>query len=311
MSITKLKSIFGRSLFLGPKNVTVAKDGFAIGGDHNKYGTIVYPGPNHVALFDDFMGDTGRSANMRANTDSTWAVIEGDTGNDTGTNVYITPGTSGICRSIISTTNSHTGPSPGREGFGAGIVSRSLSWKANQGSIPTDSKSSLRFATRLRFSGATDTGRQINIWAGLTDTNVLEAPVYDTGGAVITNATDAVGFWYSGGADTGWAAYSVNTGGTAQVVALDNTRQAIRSAGGTNNQNQWDVLELEIHHGQGDTGGTATFWVNGVPQGTIDGPVAMNAALTPQIYQWCSDTGGGTILDIDWVNVSAPRDTGS
>lgn len=305
MSVKNQVSLHGGRAYLTKDDQLVGRNGFVAGGIDKP--AIVLPGsPDTVAIFDDFLGDTGRS--LRAGTDFYWRGFDGDTGNDTGTNIHLVPGTNGIVRLEMSTTNSHSGAAVG-PGFGVGFCG-ALEWKGNQGSGPNDSKNGLRFAARLKASGYTDTGRQINIWAGFTDVTGLEAPIYDTGGALQANANDAVGFWYSGGADTGWSGVSVNGGGTPQQVHLDNTRQGIRSAGGTNNSNTYDVLELELHHGPSDTGGTVTFYVNGQPKGSLSGPVAMNVALTPQIYQWCSDTGGGTIVDVDWVNVSAPRDTG-
>lgn len=309
MSVKKQVSIHGTRAFITKDDQFVSKNGFVAGGADKP--AVVLPGnPNTVAIFDDFIGgDTGHNAALRANTNGYWRVADGDTGNDTGTDAKIVSGTNGIMRFTISSTNSHTGPATGNA-FGVAMASN-LAWKGNQGSVPTETKNGLRFACRLKASGYTDTGRQLNIFAGFTDAFAFEAaPVYDTGGAVQATATDAVGFWYSGGADTGWSALSVNAGGTPQSVALDATRQAIRAPGGTDNSNVYDTLEMEIHHGPGDQNGVATFYVNGLPKGAIEAPIAMNVALAPIIHVSGSDTGGGMVVDVDWVNVSAPRDTG-
>jgi len=305
MSVEKQVSLHGSRAFITKDDQLAARNGFVAGGAGKP--AIILPGsPDTVAIFDDFIGDTGRA--IRGNTDMYWRALDGDTGTDTGSNVVVIPGTNGICRIAISDTNNHSGGVVAvTNGMG---FNSNLAWKGNQGAIPTEGRNGLRFGCRVKASGYNDTGRRISIFAGFTDSIALEAPVYDTGGALQATANDAVGFWYSAGADTGWSALSVNGGGTPQAVALDNTRQNNRGGSAVNNSNTYDVLEMELHHGAGDTGGTVTFYVNGVPKGSIDGPVAMNVALTPQIYIWGNDTGGGQTLDVDWVNVSAPRDTG-
>jgi hypothetical protein len=300
------KSLHGIKAFVDPNDILFGRNAIATGGRDKPM--VILPGsPDTVVIWDDFIGDTGRS--LRAGTDPHWRVIDGDTGNDTGGNVVVTPGTSGILRINTSTTNAHAGGATAA--FGHGIVN-SLSWKGNQGSVPTDTKNGLRFGTRLKANTYTDTGRRISIFAGFTDTIALESPIADTGGAPIAVANDAVGFVYGAGGDTGWSGMSVNGGGTVQVVALDNTRQAFRAgAGSTNNSNVYDTLELEVHHGLSDTGGTVTFYVNGQNKGSISAPIAMNVALTPIIYMYGTDTGGGQTVDVDWINVSAPRDSGT
>jgi len=296
MSITKQVSLHGKRAYVSKDNQVGARNGFVAGGVGKP--AIVLPGsPDTVAIFDDFLGDTGRA--LRGNTDRLWRVLDGDTGNDTGSNVTLVPGTSGIMRIAISSTNSHAGPTIAvTNGMG---INQSLSWKGNQAAYPRV-HNGLRFGCRIKSSGHDDTGRRMNMFAGFTDSIALEAPVYDTGGALQATANDAVGFWYSPGADTGWSALAVKGGGTPTSVALDATRKS-------SNSNTYDVLELELTHA--DTGyAQVRFYINGQSKGEIDSPIAMNVALTPIIYAWQSDTGGGGLVDVDWINVSAPRDSG-
>jgi hypothetical protein len=292
------KSLHGVKAFIDRHDILFGRGAIATGGREKPM--VVLPGsPDVVALWDDFVGDTGRA--LRGNTDNFWHVLDGDTGTDTGSNVRIVAGTSGIMR----ISNGDTPINGTRMG-----VTGSLQWKGNQGSIPTDNKTPLRMATRLKISdvGGTpqfkDTGQgTTNVWVGFTDTMVSEIPVMDTGGVIISTATNAVGIAYgtrnTNGGDTGWVGYNVNAGTDGTPVVL----------GDTPTVNTYDVLEIEVHHGASDTGGTASFYINGQLKGSVASPIAMNVALAPQILMW-GDSGGGRFVDVDWVNVSAPRDTG-
>jgi hypothetical protein len=288
MSVTKQVSLHGKRAYLTKDDQVVARNGFVAGGDAKP--AIVLPGsPDTVAIFDDFLGDTGRP--LRAGTDFNWRVLDGDTGTDTGSNVVIAPGTSGILRI--------TGGDTPVDQVKMGITG-ALQWKGNQGSIPTDTKNGLRFGCRLKLGEIKDTGNsRAAVWVGFTDTIAAEAPVIDTGGAIVSTASNAVGIGLGSGGDTGWVAYAVNGDTEATPVVLDTGPTA----------GVYDTLEIEVHHGVSDTGGTATFYVNGQVAGSIAAPIAMNVALAPQVLLW-SDTGGGQQLDVDWINVSAPRDTG-
>lgn len=295
MSTKMLKSIHRRILGITKDDFILAKRGYAAGGERKP--TIMLPGsPDTVAIWDDFIGDTGRD--LSSNTDPYWRLINGDTGaHDTGTNqasVDVKPGTSGIVR-ITNGTN----PKPDAR---LGLTG-SLCWKGNQGSGPTTAKNGLRMGARVKMHGFHDTGNSdVNVWIGFTDTTASEVPVMDTGGAVVSTATNAFGIAFNSraaGGDTGWVGYAVNGGTDRTPVVLDTGVK----------DNVYDVVEMELHHGPSDTGGTVTFYVNGEPKGSIASPVAMNVALAPQILVW-GDTGGGQQVDVDWINVSAPRDTG-
>jgi len=296
------KSLHGIKAFIDPHDILFGRSAVATGGREKPM--VVLPGSNDVvAIWDDFIGDTGRS--VRGGTDIHWRILDGDTGTDTGSNVFLTPGTNGILRM-------RNGDTP-INGTRMGITGL-LKWKGNQGAIPTDNKTPLRMAARLKMgqvldadtgtSEFKDTGQgNVNVWVGFTDTIANEIPVMDSGGVIISTATDAVGIAYgsrnTNGGDTGWVGYNVNGGTDGTPVAL----------GVTPTVNSYDVVEIEIHHGASDTGGTASFYVNGQLKGSVASPIAMNVALAPQILMW-GDSGGGQQVDIDWINISAPRDTG-
>lgn len=300
MSISWLKGIHRRMLGISVHDQIMAKNGYVAGGDNKP--AIVLPGnPDTVAIWDDFLGDTGKDFRLNQYD---WRVLDGDTGTDTGSNVKLQAATSGVLR----ITNGDTPITQTKMG-----ITGALQWKGNQGSGPNDNKNGLRLGCRLKIgdiSGDTgtaelkDTGNSnVNVWIGFTDTLAAEVPVMDTGGALVSVAANAFGVGFgsrtTGGGDTGWVAYAVNGGTDLTPVVLD--------TGVT--PNVYDVIEMELHHGHSDTGGTASFYVNGIPAGSIAAPVAMNVALAPQILVW-GDSGGGVQVDVDWVNVSAPRDTG-
>lgn len=284
MSIPFLKSLHRRALGISQFDKIIARKGFVSGGEGGP--AIVHPSPNTAAQFDDFIGDTGRTALLAANTDQ-WRLFNGDTG---GTAIAaLQPSTNGVLRF-------DQGPNPVEQiKFG---ISGGLNWKGNMGSIPSDNKDPVRVAATVRLE---DTGASlVNMWVGFTDTLVAEVPVMDTGGAVVSVASNAVGIGYSnrGEGDTGLVGYAVNGDTDRTPVVL-----------GSYTEGRYVTLEVAIHHGPSDTGGTATFYVDGVPKGSIASPVAMNVPLAPQVLFW-GDTGGSATIDIDWVNPSGPRDTG-
>lgn len=286
MSVTKQVSLHGKRAYITPDDQLVGRNGFVAGGDGKP--AIVFPSPDTVAIFDDFFTSIG-------------ADLVGDTGiagqhfitrkGDTGTTGLITAGANGLFRF----TPSQTATTPGVAGTTYGFVGPQLSWKANQG--PGAYSGRLRFGARIKKS--VFTGGEHGVFVGFTDTTAAEMPVYDTGGSADgAAATNAVGIGWNLGADTGWVGRAVD-GDVLQSVQLTTV---VPTA------NTYVTLEVEVSRGVNDTGGTATFYIDGIPRGKIDNPLNMTTALTPCVYGY--DTGGASLLDVDWVNVSAPRDTG-
>lgn len=282
MTVNKQVSLHGKRAFITKDDQVAARNGFVAGGDDKP--SIVFPSPDTVAQFDDFLGDVVADQ---------WNVVEGDTG--AGSASAIQAGTNGIFR-LYSTAGVATPAS----GEGQAINSGALNWKANQG--PGSASGRLRFAARLKLESVNRSSKRIHVFAGFTDNTSYEFPAYDTGAGVISAAADYCGFLFSPGGDTGWSGVAGKSTAGDSGDQVDHLTNSITA-------NKYDTLEVELARGTSDTGGSATFFVNGVPKGRINSPVASNVALTPVIAAFQQDTGG-EYVDIDWMNVSAPRDTG-
>lgn len=290
MSVTKQVSLHGKRAFITPDDQLAAKNGFVAGGDGKP--AIVLPGsPDTTAIFEDYQrNDTGPHL---------ISVLTTDTGNANS----LQAGTNGVFR-LFSTMHPGTPNAPTSTGKLSGLVGPSLNWKANQG--PGAQSGRLRFGTRLKINTvaraeALGTNR-IHVFAGFTDLTTIEMPAYDTGAGVISAASDLVGFLFSPGGDTGWSAVAAKSTAGDSGDLIDHLSAAVTG-------NTYQTLEVEVHRGASDTGSTATFYIDGKAVGSISSPVASAVALTPAIYAFGQDTGTN-FVDVDWVNVSAPRDTG-
>jgi hypothetical protein len=162
-------------------------------------------------------------------------------------------------------------------------------WKANQGN--------LRFAARVKMPSLAT----VNAFIGFSDSGGADMPAYDTGtnaaATFLSNMTEGVGFIYGpGGASTAWRGVATK-GDADQHLATGKSPTA----------NVYDVLEIQL---SSDSGQRADFFVNGEHVGKIDNPLDAAVGLAPGFWIFSNDTGT-TQLDIDWVNVSANRDTGT
>ncbi len=285
MTGNRQKSLHGRKLYIDEHDVLIARGAVAAGGGEKPY--VVVPGsPDVVSLWEDFIGDTGGIAY------SPFGVAEGDTGHSAS---YLSGTTNGILRLTI-------GQTPTQAPTAVNQVASGLNWKAHQGAGDNKSdRTPVRMGVRLKTVGVDETSKRASIFVGFTDTGHAEMPVYDTGAGVISAATDAVGFILGSRADTGWSAVAVNNGTDATPVVVD--------TGWTDGQ--FDVLEIELQSGSSDTGLTANFYVNGEGKGSIDSPVVGTVPMTPIVAIFSEDTGGDQVVDIDWISVSGPRDTGA
>lgn len=263
-------SLHGKRLYIDNDDHVVSGKAFAAGGVNKPL--IVMPGsPDVVAVWEDFL-DTGGDL-----------AVFSDTGSAAHGQVA---GTNGVHR-ITPAASSVADPSV--------VVGRQLAWKPNQG--PGEFSGHLRMVARVKRSAIT--GGMAGMFVGFTDVVAAEVPIHDTGAASpIATATDAVGIMFNTDGDTGWVGASVDAGGSVQTTPLDTGLAA----------GLWDVLEVEIRRGGADTGGQAIFKINGAVSGYIDNPVNISTALTPIVAIY--DTGGAGTVDIDYINVSAPRDTG-
>lgn len=279
-----LVSKHGKSLGLDRDGKLIAAKGLVSGGQDES--GVVMPSNNTVALFDDFLGDLIADE---------WAVVKGDTG--AVSTMVLTTATNGVLRlSMEPTPLNVSGENLALTG---GLF---LNWKANQG--PAGEYGSLRLSARVKFESVSRTAQRQHVFVGFSDTGGAEMPAYDTGGGVISNAADLVGFLFSPGGDTGWSLVGVKStaGDSGDLLTVPNP-VASPSA------NVYENLEVEVRRGAGQTGGRASFFRNGKLIGAINSPVAPTVALTPWLGFWVQDTGA-RYMDIDYVHISAPRDTG-
>jgi len=276
---TKRHSIHGQEVYDTTDDQLVAKGGFVAGGQKsvgNKGGNIVLPGaPDTVAYFDDFLGDLIADE---------WNYAEADTGHDAAA---VRAQTNGVVRLHLSSSAAKTSAA-------SAVLNHGLfpQWKANQGN--------LRMTARLKINDLTGA----NVFIGFADTGATQMPVYDTGATAgqISPASNAVGFLYSGGAgtpSTAWRGVAVN---------VDTDKTAVAGAAPT--ANTYDVLEIILGDtGSGNDGDIAYFRQNGVLKGSIKNPVLSTRAMVPVLAAFASEDTGNQV-DLDYINISAGRDTG-
>jgi hypothetical protein len=282
-----LKGVHRRSIGIGNDGQMMAPQGLETGGDGKP--TIVFPSPDNVAVFDDFLdaGDTGSTPDaMTKFRQGYWVKGFHDTGQmvpSTGIvgNSFTVGFTNGIYRMTSSATS-------GQDVItGTQSLNSPRGWKANQGR--------LRFGARLKI----DTLAGNSLFVGFTDTGGNELAVYDTGGGILTPASDYVGFICSGEGGATQQAWRAVAG--AATVDQSATTGVTPVAG------VYTTLELEV----GSTGGPTTFWIDGKPVAQIaSASVTATVALAGGVWRANTD-GAADAIDIDWMNVSAARDTGT
>lgn len=276
MSMNILKGLHRRALGLSHNDQVMGRAGFVAGGEGKP--VVVLSGPDTVALFDDFLGDLVRGEWIQGSSDT------GQTAPSTGVlATSAVSATNGVYRMTSSASSTQT------PAGGAQSLNGPPNWKANQGRV--------RFGARVKIE---DLAKN-NVFVGMTDTGGTELAVYDTGGGVITPAGDYVGFLKGGG-----AAASGNSLTWRAVAGKAGTDQ-IALTGITPTANVYDTLEVEL---PGADGNVANFYINGksVAQFT-------SAAVTPTVALaggvWRANTeAAADAVDIDWINISAARDTG-
>ena len=320
MSISMLKGLHRRAFGISKDDQVMAPSGYVAGGDGKP--AIVFPSPDTVAVFEDFFVNplAGVGATLDTGTGAAAAkgsVLLADTGlagshflakcTDTGVKGGLQAGTNGVYRITSSATITTATPANSSKS----IVGPQLAWKGNSG--PGAQSGRLRMSARIKANQypSKTSGDWSGIFVGFTDNTAHEVPIHDTGrtgdsgASAVTTANDAVGFLWGTGGDTGWRGVSATSGSGG---ANDSGDQQVTLTTAAPTANVWTTLEVELHRGISDTGGTATFYIDGIPKGSINSPVNPTIALTPIVSYY--DTGGAGLFDIDWINVSAPRDTG-
>jgi len=280
MSMSILKGIHRRMLGIGFRDEVIARSGFVAGGEDRP--AIVLPGnPDTVALFDDFLGDLIADE---------WAFVKGDTG--TVSTGALTSASGGVFRMQHE-------PVPLNVSGENLALTQGLfkNWKVDSGG-PKNAR--LRMSARVKIESVSRTVKRQHVFVGFTDTGGAEFPAFDTGAGVVSNATDLVGFLFSPGGDTGWSLVACRA---------DTDQLAVAGSNYGPSANTYTTLEVEVRSGISDTGGRAHFWVDGKKVGSIDSPLTSSVALSPYIGFWVQDTGP-RFLDVDYVALSQPRDTG-
>jgi hypothetical protein len=271
MSMEILKGLHRLALGLTRDDQVVGRGGFVAGGSGKP--VIVLPAPDTVAVFDDFLGDLVAGE---------WIAGTSDTGQSASVlATSAVSATNGVYRMTSSATSTQT------PAGGAQSLNGPPNWKANQGR--------LRFGARVKIEALAGE----SLFVGLTDTGGTEIAAYDTGGGIQTPAGDYVGFICSGEASSTEQAWRAVAGkaGTDQSATTGVTPVA----------NVYDVLEVEL---PGVDGGVANFYINGKSVAKFT-----SAAVTPTVALaggvWRANTDAAAkYVDVDWINISAARDTG-
>lgn len=278
-------SLHGLRAYIDRLNNLVSNGAFVSGGDRaigRQGGSVVLPGsPGVVAQFNDFLGHLADTGGLDG-----WEMVNGD--NDTGVtgSIAYVSATNGVIR-LNGVTSMQPAPA-----HNLGLSTNAMkNWKANQGN--------LRFAARVKLPSLATA----NVFVGFSDSGGADMPAYDTGTnaaiGFLSNMTDGAGFMFGpGGSSTAWR--PVATAGDSDQVASGGTSYSPTA-------NVYDVLEVEF---SSDSGQRVDFFVNGLFAGKIDNPVNAASGLAPGAWMFSNDTGT-TQLDIDWINVSGNRDTGT
>jgi hypothetical protein len=130
MSMEILKGIHRRALGLSHNDQVMGRGGFVAGGEGKP--VIVLPGPDTVALFDDFLGDLVAGE---------WIAGSSDTGQAANTGVLATSAvsaTNGVYRMTSSASSTQT------PAGGAQSINGPPNWKPNQGRV--------RFGARVKIA---------------------------------------------------------------------------------------------------------------------------------------------------------------
>jgi hypothetical protein len=288
MSMNLLKSLNRRLLGLTHNGQALAREGFVSGGEGRA--VIVHPAPDTVAVFDDFQEGTDTGSGTDALSKfrvGPWIKGFSDTGQTVPATGVVGTSVSGLTNGVYRMTSSAS--STQTPVGGAQSINSPPRWKANMGR--------LRFGARVKIA---DLAKN-NVFVGFTDTGGAEIPVYDTGAsAILTPAADYAGFLKGGGAG------ATATGLTWRLVAGKAGTDQVATTSITPSTNVYDTLEVEVS----SDGGAVTGYINGKPVAKITSDaVTATTALAAGVWRANTEAAADAV-DVDWMNVSAARDTG-
>jgi hypothetical protein len=266
MAIDILKSLRGnRAGWSAGDHFVNRKKGFVAGNPGKQF---QLESPDHVVLYEDFLGLVG-------GVPARWAFTEGT---DSGTSAGII--TAAVNGEFVLTP----GDSAGTIAADGAMLNSALNWKANQGE--------LSFLAKVKLAAITS----CSCFLGFTDTLSLEQPIESASSAntLTTTATDAVGWMFDTNmtADNWWM--------TGVATDVDATAQ---NSGYAPVADTYEWLGVDL-----TAAGVATFYRNGVQVGTsLTGAVTATVAMTPVFIVRPLSAAAGRLLTIDTVRVSALR----
>lgn len=165
----------------------------------------------------------------------------------------------------------------------ASALTHALNWKAANGGLIMEAKVTpvTSVANVAYFVGFSD----------VLATTTLEEPITLSGTTYTTNATDAVGFVFDTAATTDvW--YGMGVANDVDATAVTCSAPTADTA---------QVLRVEL-----SSAGVASFYIDGVLQGTASGAVTTSVALTPIVVVMARTTTVKSI-DIDYIHVEMTR----
>lgn len=262
-------SVHGRQLGLGTpgtdgRQALVAPGGLFVGPHGSQ---VQLPGPAHVTLFDDFIGDVIADQ---------WGVVEG-TDSATSDAAILAGGIGGILR--ITTGDAGTGLAADQI-----QLVQALQWQASNGGLFAEA--------RFKMSAIT------TCWAffGFTDVLTLEAPVISAGSAdtITTNASDAVGFMFDTrmDADTWWL-----------VGVAGDTDATKQNSGLSPVADTYAVFRVEVS----SAGVATFFYNGAEIGSPMSGAVTAGADLTPYISFGKTSVAASMTADVDYIAVGMNR----
>lgn len=269
-----LNSIDGNKVGTGPNYPVTNQPGPLISAGGIIVGThgsqFVHTSPQHVSLFDDFIGITAAAPSAIL-----WKFLEGT---DAATSAeLLLDAPNGVLR--MTTGDAGTGFAAD-----AAQLTSSLSWQASNGG--------LSFQIRLKMSAITT----CTAFMGFTDlsASLEQSILFATGTTFTTNATDACGFLF----DT--TATSKKWWGVGVATDVDATMQDL---GVAPTADQYQTFRVEV-----SPTGTAVFYINGVAVGIpLTGALAAATDLTPTIYVSKLSVAASMTMEIDYIHVSMLR----
>ncbi|MEN9903127.1 MAG: hypothetical protein RL651_1791 [Pseudomonadota bacterium] len=259
-----LTSLHGRRVGIDHNKRLLSQNGF-VAGEHGSQ--FVFPSPDTVAFFDDFIGDLVLDE---------WGFVEG-TDSATSAAAILAGGIGGVLR--LTTGDAGTGYAADAE-----QMNMALQWQASNGGLFLEA--------RLKLSAITT----CYAFIGFTDTLSLEAPIVSASSAntLTTNATDAVGFMFDTNmtADTWWL--------TGVANDVDATAQ---NTGYAPVADTYAKFRIEIS----SAGAATFFYNGVLVGTTMTGAVTAATDLTPIITVSKLSVAAAMNLDLDYIALGMQR----